>query len=223
MGVNKVVYDGDTLIDLTGDTVNEATLVKGATAHNAAGERIVGEAEYAPIEHTHDYLPLSGGAMTGAIDASGTGQVLDFGTTGYFRGRTASGNRFDIFGLINSTRLQIGGSYPALELKGKNTRPTYNNNDVALLSDVPKSTTVTATLSASGWSNGSYTLSVSGVTATSNQELIPALNITAAQLAALQEANIQDGGQEAGRITLKAFGTVPTIDVPIRIIVRGDA
>lgn len=86
-----------------------------------------------------------------------------------------------------------------------------------------KSTTATATLSASSWSNGSYTLSVTGVTTTSNQEILPALNITAEQLEALQGANIQDGGQTTGSITLKAFGAVPTINIPIRIIVRGDA
>ena len=86
-----------------------------------------------------------------------------------------------------------------------------------------KSTTVSATLSASGWADGSYTLSVSGVTTTSNQEVLPAVDITAEQLAALQEANIQDGGQTTGKITLKAFGSVPTVDIPIRIIVRGDA
>lgn len=43
MGVNKVEYGGRTLIDLTGDTVTPETLVKGATAHNAAGELIEGE------------------------------------------------------------------------------------------------------------------------------------------------------------------------------------
>lgn len=85
-----------------------------------------------------------------------------------------------------------------------------------------KSTTVTATLSASGWADGVYVLSVNGVTATSNQELLPAVDITAEQLAALQGANIQDGGQTAGNITLKAYGDVPTIDIPIRVIKRGD-
>lgn len=42
MAVNKVVYDGETLVDLTGDNVSESTLLSGATAHNAAGEAIVG-------------------------------------------------------------------------------------------------------------------------------------------------------------------------------------
>lgn len=85
-----------------------------------------------------------------------------------------------------------------------------------------KASIVTATLAANGWSNGAYILTVSGVTATSNQEILPAVDITAEQLEALQAANIQDGGQAAGNITLKAYGDVPTIDIPIRVIKRGD-
>lgn len=81
---------------------------------------------------------------------------------------------------------------------------------------------VTATLAANGWADGVYILTVSGVTTTSNQEILPAVDITAEQLEALQAANIQDGGQTAGSITLKAFGDVPTIDIPIRVIKRGD-
>lgn len=83
-------------------------------------------------------------------------------------------------------------------------------------------TIVTATLAANGWADGVYILTVSGVTTTSNQEILPAVNITAEQLEALQAANIQDGGQAAGNITLKAYGDVPTIDIPIRVIKRGD-
>ena len=91
-------------------------------------------------------LPLTGGTMTGAIDFKDTSQVLDFGTSGYFRGLTASGNRFDILGLVNSTTFRVGGSYPALALLGKNARPTYNGADMALHSDIPtKTDTWTAT------------------------------------------------------------------------------
>ena len=42
MGVSKIVYGGNTLIDLTGDTVTPGTLAAGAVAHNAAGESITG-------------------------------------------------------------------------------------------------------------------------------------------------------------------------------------
>lgn len=43
MANNKVqLSDGTVLLDLTGDTVTPETLLSGVTAHNAAGERIVG-------------------------------------------------------------------------------------------------------------------------------------------------------------------------------------
>lgn len=42
MGVNKVIYAGTTLVDLTADTVTPETLAEGVTAHNAAGEPIIG-------------------------------------------------------------------------------------------------------------------------------------------------------------------------------------
>lgn len=83
------------------------------------------------------YLPLAGGAITGVIDASGTSNVLDFGVTGWIRGQTSSGGKFDIFGYSTPTELQIGGSYPALAFKGKNARPTYNGANMALQSEVP--------------------------------------------------------------------------------------
>lgn len=44
MAVNQVIYHGQTLIDLTEDTVTEAALLSGYTAHNAAGEPITGTA-----------------------------------------------------------------------------------------------------------------------------------------------------------------------------------
>jgi hypothetical protein len=45
MAVNKVVYGGKTVIDLTADTVTSDTLAKGTTAHNAKGEQITGTME----------------------------------------------------------------------------------------------------------------------------------------------------------------------------------
>lgn len=89
-------------------------------------------------------------------------------------------------------------------------------NDAAITS-----TTKNYTLSASSWSDGSYTISDNLITATSNQEVMPAVGITLDQLKALQTAMLVDGGQSAGSLTLKAMGTAPTINIPIRIIFRG--
>lgn len=42
MSINKVVYGGKTLIDLTGDTVTADKLLSGITAHGKDGELVTG-------------------------------------------------------------------------------------------------------------------------------------------------------------------------------------
>lgn len=46
MAISKVVYGGNTLIDLTGDTVKADKLLKGYKAHGADGEIINGSCEF---------------------------------------------------------------------------------------------------------------------------------------------------------------------------------
>lgn len=90
---------------------------------------------------------------------------------------------------------------------------------------VATGTALSVTLASASWTGTAapytYTISNSAITATSNQELTPATDITADQLTALQNANIIDGGQAAGSMTLKAFGEKPSVDIPVRIIVKG--
>ena len=50
MAVNKVIYDGSTLVDLTGDTVTANDLVIGITAHDKGGSAITGGNPYAKAE-----------------------------------------------------------------------------------------------------------------------------------------------------------------------------
>lgn len=46
MAINKVIYGGETLIDLTGDTVTADKILSGFTAHDKAGEPITGTCEF---------------------------------------------------------------------------------------------------------------------------------------------------------------------------------
>lgn len=94
MAVNKVIYGGNTLVDLTGDTVTAADLAEGVKATGADGNPIVGlmqkvtiDAELSttstnPVQNkviteaianmgggSGSYLPLTGGTMTGGITA----------------------------------------------------------------------------------------------------------------------------------------------------------
>lgn len=75
MGVSKVEFGDEVLVDLTADTVSASTLVAGVTAHNAAGELISGELQ----------LPLvaaNGGTGRNELTAgsylvgNGTGEVM---------------------------------------------------------------------------------------------------------------------------------------------------
>lgn len=42
LNVNKVIYGGDVLIDLTGDSVSADKVLKGITAHDKSGAKITG-------------------------------------------------------------------------------------------------------------------------------------------------------------------------------------
>ena len=98
------------------------------------------------------------------------------------------------------------------------------NNVSSTMAD--QSVNVNETLLASNWSGTSipysYELELDGVTETSNQEIMPANNITDEQLYYMQGANLQDGGQSIGKIILNAFAVKPPIDIPIKIIMRKD-
>ena len=63
MAISKVVYGGNTLIDLTADTVTKEKVLKGYTAHGADGEPIVGTCEY--DANTQDATATSAEILTG--------------------------------------------------------------------------------------------------------------------------------------------------------------
>ena len=67
MAVNKVDINGATVIDLTGDSVTPATLKKGETAHNAAGEQIIG---------TMEAGGGTSGSQTGVVDTSASYRMI---------------------------------------------------------------------------------------------------------------------------------------------------
>ena len=71
MGVSKVDFAGNTLVDLTGDSVTPETLLEGATAHNAAGDQIDGAVAVAPASNTTP--KASGTASAGSESAYARG------------------------------------------------------------------------------------------------------------------------------------------------------
>ena len=71
MGVSKVDFAGNTLVDLTGDSVTPENLLEGATAHNAAGDQIDGAVAVAPASDTTPKAP--GTASAGSESAYARG------------------------------------------------------------------------------------------------------------------------------------------------------
>ena len=80
---------------------------------------------------------------------------------------------------------------------------------------------VTATLTAAGWDADAktQTVSVAGVTATANGSLRIAQSATDEQFTAWGAAQPRVTAQEAGTLTVKASGTVPTIDIPVEVLI----
>ena len=60
MGVNKVVYGGKTLVDMTDATATPETVLEGYTAYGANGTRIVGTASATKRREVTISLPLAG-------------------------------------------------------------------------------------------------------------------------------------------------------------------
>lgn len=115
MAVNKVIYGGNTLVDLTGDTVTAADLADGIKATGADGKPVVGimqkvtidaelsDASTNPVQNkviteaianmggggSGSYLPLTGGTVTGGITA--TNFQTGTGATNYFQCRKFRG------------------------------------------------------------------------------------------------------------------------------------
>lgn len=79
MGVSKVNFGGDTLIDLTNDSVDAASLLKGKTAHNAAGEQVVGTLD---VKGTF-YVTLTKGDGTSATADKTAEEVYTAYAAGY--------------------------------------------------------------------------------------------------------------------------------------------
>lgn len=61
--ISKVIYGGEILIDLTGDSVSADKLLKGTTAHGADGEVVTGTCEY--DANTQDATATAAEILTG--------------------------------------------------------------------------------------------------------------------------------------------------------------
>lgn len=89
MAISKVIYDGETLIDLTGDTVVADKLLSGYTAHGADGKTVTGTCDY----------------DANTQDATATAAEILNGKTAYNKGNKVTGtmpNKGAVTGAIST-------------------------------------------------------------------------------------------------------------------------
>ncbi|MCD8124276.1 MAG: hypothetical protein LUE23_04455 [Lachnospiraceae bacterium] len=81
MGVSKVIYGGNTLIDLTADTVDAEHLLNGYTAHGADGEAVTGTCAYDmdTSELTATAAEILSGKTAGVKGSTVTGTMTNNG------------------------------------------------------------------------------------------------------------------------------------------------
>lgn len=113
-----------------------------------------------------------------------------------------------------TTYSEQGDDFGAEDINATNEQVNTNTANIT-------STEISLTLNWADWEGDLITINNELITASSNQEILPARNIGLDQLETLQNANLQDYAQGTGYITLKAFGDIPTMNIPIRIIFRG--
>ena len=102
MAVNKVEIGGETVLDLTSDTVTSDNLAYGITAHGANGEVIVGTRKFCRIySTTNPALTASAGIFTWTVPATDHG----------FTSKVLGISLYDSKGQMVFTSVTIDSSY----------------------------------------------------------------------------------------------------------------
>lgn len=121
-------------------------------------------------------------------------------------------------------QVAVDGGYTGTEEEWLNSLKAAGLNDIVktYIDDRTTPVSVDLTILSTTWGD-TVTIADEHITATKNVVMIPGSTITSEQLNALQKANCQDCGiQSNGSITFKVFGTVPTIDIPVKLIIGGN-
>jgi hypothetical protein len=106
------------------------TSASGTSSADLKGDKgDTGEVDYSRL---NEYLPLSGGTMTGPIKiGQDNGKGIELGNAG----RIMLGSNC-VVGVLNGEIL-LGSSAHPCRIRGNASRPTYNGKDMALQSDIP--------------------------------------------------------------------------------------
>lgn len=165
------------------------------------------------------YLQLSGGALTGNLTIKSGSLWLrgvDCGIWGSF-------NSSELNFVVNGTEvLKVNGGSVSLPtgLTISGVRTPTSDSEAANKSyvDSKAPTSVTVTLTTSGWSSNTQTVTVSGVVASETAQLITPTPAIASQ-SAYYEAGIMCTGQAANSLTFTCQ-TVPTSNLTVYVVIQ---
>ena len=190
---------------LTAPTGTQGQLL-GFTADNTVGAVDAPESGLTQEQADARYLQLSGGTVSGNLVVTGAALLdnLDGGVVNIVNSLSTDGG-IDVN--FNGTRLQ-GVDNPA------------SNSDAANKAyvDSKSPTSVAITLTTSGWSSNTQTVTVSGVVASEAAQLITPTPAIASQ-SAYYEAGIMCTGQAANRLTFTCQ-TVPTSNLTVYVVIQ---
>lgn len=173
------------------------------------------------------YLQLTGGTLTGEVDM---GQNLIRNVSTIFGGagftiRSSGGTNVNAFILNISTSegTIISGGLTSSSIDATNiTVSNVGSGDTAVPNkayvDSKSPTSVPVTLTTSGWSSNTQTVTVSGVSASETAQLITPVPAIASQ-SAYYEAGIMCTGQAANSLTFTCQ-TVPTSNLTVYVVIQ---
>lgn len=145
MAVNKIIYGGRTLVDLTSDTVTADNLAEGITATAADGKKVVGvmqKGEIASYDEIDNALNLAG---TGTIPSGGIVPIAQGGTGA----TTAAQARANLGAVAAGDLAAVAKSGNYNDLQNKPTIPSTTNTKLTG-STTAETLTVTGTLNIPG-------------------------------------------------------------------------
>lgn len=199
----------------------------GFTADNTVGAVDAPESGLTQEQADERYLQLTGGTVTGEVDM-GQNPIRNvstiFGGTS-FAIRSGGSTTVDAFMLNIGTSdgTYISGGLTSSSIDATNiTVSNVGSGDTAVPNkayvDALKPTLATATLTTSGWSSNTQTVTVSGVSATETAQLITPTPAIASQTA-YYEAGIMCTGQAANSLTFTCQ-TVPTSNLTVYVVIQ---
>lgn len=173
------------------------------------------------------YLQLTGGTLTGEVDM-GQNPIRNVGTifggTGFtIRSNGTTAMNAYMLNISTSDGTYISGGLTSSSIDATNiTVSNVGSGDTAVPNkayvDSKAPTSVTVTLTTSGWSSNTQTVTVSGVSASETAQLITPTPAIASQ-SAYYEAGIMCTGQAANSLTFTCQ-TVPTSNLTVYVVIQ---